>query len=463
MAADLPVRPEIASTAETGARSAVRAVNWRPVPAEPVGKPGSVFLTAPERHLEKALADAGIKTVSKPGAKSTIVITEGLKLPDPTARHWAVLEVARQCRGRGNRILMLEKANGALSRISGLQGLARTLRQEWPEVGIACWSLAAPASKLDLLGAFSAELEDAILTPDGPMAQSVAPNAPPLSGKGPETPGVWLVSGGARGVTSDCVLALAERLGGGTVLLAGRSPIAPWPEGIADTGDLKALRLALIEKARAQGEKPLPKEVDRAARAALAGREIRATLAGLQACGVRAEYLQLDLGDADRVKEALAKAQAQHGAITGLIHGAGVLADGLAETKTREDVGRVFAPKLQGFLNLMAALEPAALSHIGLFSSASAVFGNIGQSDYAMANAWLSRVARQLAEDLPDAQVKSFCWGPWNGGMVDEALAAHFRARGIGLIERADGAAIFADHLLYGDRADVELLVGDEW
>ena len=118
---------------------------------------------------------------------------------------------------------------------------------------------------------------------------------------------------------------------------------------------------------------------------------------------------------------------------------------------------------MEGFLSLLAALDTGALKHVGLFSSASAVFGNPGQSDYATANAWLSRAARQLAEDLPEAQVKSFCWGPWNGGMVDTALAAHFRTRGIALIERADGAAIFADHLLHGAGSDVELLIGDEW
>ena len=30
------------------------------------------------------------------------------------------------------------------------------------------------------------------------------------------------------------------------------------------------------------------------------------------------------------------------------------------------------------------------------------MFGNTGQSDYAMANAWLGAVARKLAADLPD-------------------------------------------------------------
>jgi hypothetical protein len=80
-----------------------------------------------------------------------------------------------------------------------------------------------------------------------------------------------------------------------------------------------------------------------------------------------------------------------------------------------------------------------------------------------MANAWLGAVARKLAADLPDATVKSFCWGPWAGGMVDSSLAGHFAARGISLIGLKDGSRILADQILQGDRSEVELLIGDEW
>ena len=76
---------------------------------------------------------------------------------------------------------------------------------------------------------------------------------------------------------------------------------------------------------------------------------------------------------------------------------------------------------------------------------------------------WLGAVARKLAADLPDAIVKSFCWGPWAGGMVDSSLAGHFAARGISLIGLEDGARIFADQILQGDRSEVELLIGDDW
>ncbi|MFH1516883.1 MAG: KR domain-containing protein, partial [Pseudomonadota bacterium] len=124
---------------------------------------------------------------------------------------------------------------------------------------------------------------------------------------------------------------------------------------------------------------------------------------------------------------------------------------------------KVFGPKIDGLLALLGAITMSQLTHIGLFSSASALFGNMGQADYAMANESLNQLARQLHAQLPHAQVKSFNWGPWDGGMVDAGLAAHFAQQGIALINQADGARIFADQLLDGDRTLVELLVGDEW
>jgi len=80
-----------------------------------------------------------------------------------------------------------------------------------------------------------------------------------------------------------------------------------------------------------------------------------------------------------------------------------------------------------------------------------------------MANAWLNAVAQRLHATQAQIQVKSFCWGPWAGGMVDDTLAAHFVERGIPLISLQDGAEIFAHHLLYGDRDSVNLLIGDRW
>lgn len=436
--------------------------------------PGRVEITLAEPALAEAIAAAlhanGVQAASvalPTGSAQTVILTEGLSSAPPAERHWQALANARAARAPGARIILLQSAAPqSHAAVSGMPGLSRTLQKEWPDTAIAAWSLIAPdadSRARHILSALGATLGDAVLTSDGQARQThVAASLTPPATRAPTAPALWLVTGGARGVTATCAVELARRAGG-TFLLAGRSALSPWPHGIDRTTDLKALRASLAQHAVASGQKVKPADIDRAARAALAGQEIEHTLAALAATGATAHYVQLDLSDTATLATAIAVIQSQHGAVTGLVHGAGVLADRLAMEKTEAEVRKVFGPKVDGLLALLGAITISQLTHIGLFSSASALFGNMGQADYAMANESLNQLARQLSAELPHAQVKSFNWGPWDGGMVDAGLAAHFAQQGIALINQADGARIFADQLLDGDRTRVELLVGDEW
>lgn len=411
-------------------------------------------------------ARAGLLGESVQGVQ-TVIVTEGLSNLPLTERHWQVLDLCKRLYASGVRIVILEYAiAGDFAQLSGLKGLSRTLCQEWPDRSIVTWSLPASASQDTqgelVLDAISSNVREADLDMSGASVMEIGA-APGLVQATPTDPNVWFVPGGARGVTAACVSELARRQSGSTFVLAGRSGIAPWPEGLQPTSDMKLLRGALISSAKARGEKPALPDIDREARALLAGQEIRHTLDAIAAAGARAIYLQVDMSDRDSILAAVSQVTSDYGPISGLVHGAGVLADGLALRKTRDDVAYVFGPKVEGLANLLAAIDLKQLRHVGLFSSASAVFGNAGQSDYAMANAWLGAVARKLAAQLPVATVKSFCWGPWDGGMVDATLAGHFATRGISLIGLQDGARIFADQILQGDKREVELLIGDEW
>ena len=397
----------------------------------------------------------------------TVILTEGLSDLPVTERHWKALYQCRKFYGSDVRIIMLEPSAAVpVDQLSGLAGLSRTLRQEWPGHDVVTWSLpgnGTPAEWAKLVGsAFSSNLSDATLTLRGTTTQQIG-LAPRVGQVSHEASNVWFVPGGARGVTAACVKELSRRQPDSTFVLAGRSAVASWPAGIAVTKDMKQLRGALISSARESGQKPSLPDIDRQAKALLAGQEIRETLDEIAAAGAKATYLQADMSDMASIQSVVATVSERYGAITGLIHGAGVLADGLALKKSREDVAYVFGPKVEGLAMLLKVIDLTKLRHVGLFSSASAVFGNVGQSDYAMANSWLGAVARKLSAELPGAIVKSFCWGPWAGGMVDSSLAGHFASRGISLIGLDDGARIFADQILRGERSEVELLIGDEW
>lgn len=403
----------------------------------------------------------GRKVEMPSGTADVVILTEGLSRADTTERHWRVLEAARLARRAGARIVLVQ----APVADTGLEGLSRTLRKEWPDTEVMTWTLsAASAPKIarDVAQALASGLGEGSLQ-RGAVSEPVAGNllAPRAPASLPANP-VWLITGGARGVTAACAIRLAADAGG-TFLLAGRSAVTPWPQGLPDANDLKTLRGLMAVSAKASGEKLSPMALDKAARAALAGREIRETLSAISAAGGRAFYLQMDAGDPASVANSLASARETYGAITGLVHGAGVLADRLIMEKTEAELRSVFAPKVGGLQNILSVLDPAQLSHVALFSSAAAFFGNRGQADYAMANAILARTGQSIAQANSGAQVKVFHWGPWAGGMVDAALAGHFEAQGIPLIPIDEGARIFSSELLGGDRAQVELVVGEAW
>ena len=109
---------------------------------------------------------------------------------------------------------------------------------------------------------------------------------------------------------------------------------------------------------------------------------------------------------------------------------------------------------------MLAATAADPLNVICLFSSVAARTGNAGQSDYAMANEVLNRVANELAKTRAGCVVKSIGWGPWEGGMVTPVLKAKFDEMGVPLIPLASGARHFVAELQQAAPAEVEVVIG---
>ena len=147
-------------------------------------------------------------------------------------------------------------------------------------------------------------------------------------------------------------------------------------------------------------------------------------MAALESAGSEVRYMPVDVRDSGALRGVLEEVRRGWGPITGIVHGAGVLADKLIADKTDEQFDRVLTTKVGGLRTLLAATEEDPLDTIVLFSSVAAVFGNAGQSDYAMANEVLGQVACAERARRPDCLVRSIAWGPWHGGMVTPALAA---------------------------------------
>ena len=330
-----------------------------------------------------------------------------------------------------------------------MAGLPKTMVIEAP--GVFCRAVDLSPSLDAAAGASLVidETEDLITEPvqvghDGERRVGLAladePLNVPQEACAPLTPDdLLVVTGGGRGITAACVIELARRYRP-RLILVGRTPLEDepgWASGVEDA----ALKAAAVGGLKAAGEKPTPKGVERLLAAVLGTREIRRTLQALAEAGSQAEYLAADISDPEATAAALAPYREQ---VTGLVHGAGVLADQLIAKKKAAEIERVFAPKLTGLRSVISALSPGSLRHVVLFSSVAGFFGNLGQSDYAMANEVLNAWASSWKQAHPGTRVTSLNWGAWDSGMVSGTVRAIFEERGIILIPAAAGARMFA-------------------
>ncbi|MET8977097.1 type I polyketide synthase [Streptomyces sp. NPDC004539] len=177
-------------------------------------------------------------------------------------------------------------------------------------------------------------------------------------------------------------------LGGGTVLVTG---------GTGTLGSLLArhlvteygVRSLLLTSRRGGGE---------------------ALVAELRELGAEVVVAACDAADREALAGALSLVPERF-PLVGVVHAAGVLADGVVTGMTADQVEEVLRPKVDGALNLHELTRDTPLAAFVLFSSVAGVLGSPGQGNYAAANAFLDAFAeRRRAEGLP---VQAQAWSFW--------------------------------------------------
>ncbi|WP_158920854.1 SDR family NAD(P)-dependent oxidoreductase, partial [Streptomyces sp. NBRC 109706] len=150
-------------------------------------------------------------------------------------------------------------------------------------------------------------------------------------------------------------------------------------------------------------------------------------VAELEQLGAQAQVVACDAADRDALATVLVDIPTET-PLTGVVHAAGVLDDGIFTALTQERLETVLRAKATAAVNLDELTRDADLSMFVLYSSVAATLGTPGQGNYAAANAFLDGLAsRRRAEGLPGL---SLGWGLWEqASAMTGGLAGADRSR----------------------------------
>nr|ALD83702.1 tAT polyketide synthase [Sorangium cellulosum] len=391
----------LARLREQGARARVLLVT----PDRRFGRAGddafSLRLDAPEDY--RALVSALMEDRPPPSAIAHLVCAGGGELATPEGRlargFHSVLHLSRAILQHGLedrlRMLFVHRAGpeGSAPELAAVSGFARSLRVE---------SSKATLGTLELGGAAEPTADE--------VAHAVLSE---LSASDPEPAEARRAAGERRIFRLREVDPSLERDGHGASLRERGVYLVTG--GLGGLGLILAEHLARTARARVAlvGRSPLD-----------AGREAR--LAELQALGAEIAYERADITRRAELDAAVASAKRRFGGLNGVIHTAGVLRDALLRNKTPEDVAAVLAPKTLGTTLLDEATRAEPLDFFALFSSTTALLGNLGQCDYAYANRFMDAFAelreRKRARGERSGKTISINWPLWrDGGMRVDA------------------------------------------
>ncbi|WET83089.1 type I polyketide synthase [Amycolatopsis sp. QT-25] len=371
-----------------------------PVPAA-AGRPGIWKVYATEGHpLAKPLRDA----------LEAAGLGDGVLLCLPAETDESSLELA----------LRAAQATPADTRFVVVQhdatasGLARTLFLEAVSVPTTVVVLAepsiAPEAAIRLVTAEVAATtgySEARYAADGTRAvpeltvtRLSADGSHPLS-----SDDVMLVTGGGKGITAECALAIAEDSGVGLALLGRADP---------------------AEDA-----------------------ELAANLERMDHAGIRYRYLRADVSSPPEVDAAVRRSRAELGEVTAILHGAGQNVPKAIRSLTPEDLQATLAPKVAGLRNVLDAVDEDRIKLLVSFGSIIGRAGLRGEAHYATANDWMSELTAEFGRRHPRAHALAVEWSVWSGAGMGERLGVveALMREGITPIAAEQGVAVLRQML----------------
>ncbi|WP_025701963.1 SDR family NAD(P)-dependent oxidoreductase, partial [Paenibacillus forsythiae] len=244
----------------------------------------------------------------------------------------------------------------------------------------------------------------------------------------PQDQVLW-ITGGTRGLGALCARHFVTNYGVKRLLLSGKEPLPhrnDW-EDCLKRNEAAAAKIRLIQD--------------------------------LEAEGVQVQVRALKMNDPEAMENALKEVRAIMGPIGGILHCAGT-GDREHPAFIRKPIDRmreVMEPKVSGLRQLYECVKSEPLRFFVLFSSVSAAVPALasGQSDYAMANAYMDYFAEAHSLEAP---IVSIQWPSWKETGMGEVKSAVYENSGLLSLSNAEGLS-FLDGVLSGNPGSVILPV----
>lgn len=296
---------------------------------------------------------------------------------------------------------------------AALWGFARTLGLEHPRLACRCIDLDAAQPAADQWQALRSEL--ATSSPESGVAlrrtgrfvlRLAHAELPVAAHEALRADASYLITGGLGTLGLEMAMALGRDHGARCLVLTGRSP----------PGERQRARIEEIER-----------------------------------LGCAVHVVNTDVSKRRGVDRLMARI-AELPPLRGVVHLAGVLADGVIANQDWAAFSRSLAPKARAAWLLDGATKDCPLDFFALQSSILGVLGSAGQANYAAANAYLDALAASRRAAGRCASVID--WGPWSGGGMADAGGERgesiWRHRGVGFIDPPTGAGLFGGLLESG-------------
>jgi 3-oxoacyl-(acyl-carrier-protein) synthase/NAD(P)-dependent dehydrogenase (short-subunit alcohol dehydrogenase family) len=273
-----------------------------------------------------------------------------------------------------------------------------------------------------------------------------------------ERESVWVVTGGARGITAYLARELGCRFNLKLHLL-GTSPLPTIDESWRSHSDdeRKQFKAQVVREALNAGESPQQawSRIEKAI-------EMDQMLREYERSGVDFTYHQCDVSDRRGLAAVLERVRQADGPIAGVIHGAGIEAACKFQKKQLETVSRVLAAKVDGAAALMALTREDPLKFFVGFSSTSGRFGGYIQTDYSMANDMLSKLINAYRDQRPECAAFSIHWTAFDDVGMGVRPSSRFvlDAMRVNPMSPSEGAEHLIDELQAQTR-ETEILITD--